>query len=175
MTGEDDRRLAGFLDDLEQQAASAWAADRELEVAERAQAEYARVTLAARLMAAVGESIDLVVQGIGPIAGHLVRVADGWCLLASGSAEWVIRVPTIQTVRGAPSSAIAPEAWSVTSRLGLASALRGLAGEECVVRLLDGTSVAGRVGRAGADFVELRTDASATALVAYAALAAVRR
>lgn len=175
MTGQDDQRLAGFLDDLEQQAAGVWAADRELEIAERARAEYARVSLAARLMAAVGAPVDLVVGGIGAVGGRLARVADGWCLVESGGTEWVIRIPAILVVRGAPPRAIAAEAWPVTARLGIASAMRGLAGDRCVVRLLDGTSLEGRIGRAGSDFVEVQPDAGAVALVAYEAMAAVRR
>lgn len=171
----DDRRLAGFLDDLEQQAAGAWAAERDLEVAERARAEYARVTLAARLMAALGEQVDLVLAGAGPVSGTLERVADGWCLVTSASAEWVVRTAAVQLVRGGAPGAVASETWPVTARLGLGSALRGLAGERCVVRLLDGASVEGRAGRAGADFLEVLVDGGQTVVVAHAALAAVRR
>lgn len=172
---DDDRRLAGFLDDLEQQAAGAWAAERGLEVAERARAEYTRVTLASRLMAGVGGQMDLAVTGIGPLSGTLERVADGWCLLESGRAEWVVRLAAIRTVRGVSERAIAAEAWPVTARLALGSALRGLAGEQCLLRLLDGTSVDGRLGRAGADFVEVQPGGGPPVLVAYTALAAVRR
>lgn len=171
----DDRRLAGFLDDLEQQASGAWAAERDLEVAERARAEYARVTLAARLMAAVGGHVDLVLAGAGPVSGTLERVADGWCLVESRGAEWVVRTAAIQVVRGGTSGAVAAEVWPVTARLGLGSALRGLAGERCVARLLDGTSVEGRAGRAGADFLEVMVERGQTVLVTHTALAAVRR
>lgn len=172
---QDDRRLAGFLDDLEQHAAGAWAVERQLEVVERARAEYARVTLASRLMADQGDEVDLVVAGVGTVAGLLERVADGWCLVSSGGAEWVVRLDAVQVVRGVAPGAVATEAWPVAARLGLGSALRGLVGERCVVRLLDGSSVEGRVGRAGADFLEVLVGAGQPVLVSHAALAAIRR
>ena len=47
----------------------------------------------------------------------------------------------------------------MTARLGLGSALRRVAdgGEECRVRLRDGTAYDARLGRVGADFVEVVT------------------
>jgi hypothetical protein len=171
----DDRGLAAFLDDLEQQAQGAWATDRGLEVAERARAEYARVTLAGRLMAALGGRIALQVSGVGSLAGEVVRVADGWLLLAEGNVEWLVLLDAVETARGLSARAVPPEAWPVTARLGLGSALRAMAGERCVARLRSGAQLDGRVGRIGADFVELHPDGGTTVLVAFAALAAVRR
>ncbi|MDO7867463.1 hypothetical protein [Nocardioides jiangxiensis] len=175
MTHDADQRLAAFLDDLEHEAAGALTVERRLEVEERARAEYARVSLAARLMASCGSRLDLVVQGVGPLTGTLVRVADGWSLLEVAGAEWLVLLEAVETVRGLAPSAVAPEAWPVTARLGLASALRGLAGEPCVLRLRSGARVEGRVGRAGADFVEVHAGGGTSVVVAYRALAAVRR
>lgn len=175
MTHDHDRRLAAFLDELEQEASGAWTAERHLEVEERARAEYARVSLAARLMASCGREIHLVVQDVGPLSGELVRVADGWCLIEAGGVSWLVVLDAVETARGVVPGAVAPEAWPVTSRLGLGSALRGLAGERAVLRLRSGSRVEGRVGRVGADFVEVHPDAGQPVVVAWSALAAVRR
>ena len=57
MSWED--RIFSLLDDLEAQAEGAFAAERDLEVAERARAEYASVTLAARLSARQGPAFRI--------------------------------------------------------------------------------------------------------------------
>ena len=78
-------------------------------------------------------------------------------------------------LRGSGSH-VAEAASPVTARLSLGSALRRVAdgGEECRVRLRDGTAYDARLGRVGADFVEVVTGAHAeTWVVAFAALAAV--
>lgn len=175
MAHDDDRGLAAFLDDLEQQAQGAWATERGQEIAERAQAEYARVSLAGRFMAGLGQRVGLEVVGLGSMSGDLVRVADGWLLLEDAGAEWLVLLDAVQTVRGLPARSVPPEVWPVTARLGLGSALRAMAGERCLVRLRTGGQVSGRVARIGADFVELQTEAGTPVLVAFAALAGVRR
>ena len=171
-----EQRLMSVLDDLEQQAAAAFGAEREAEVAERARAEYACVPLAGRLMAARGVPVTMVVEGVGAVSGELQRVAADWCLLGAGGQDWIIRLPAVGTVRGLPPHAVAEAAWPVTSRLGLGSALRRVAdgGERCRVRLRDGTAYDARLGRVGADFVEVVTGEHAEPwVVALAALAAV--
>ncbi|MBD8870263.1 hypothetical protein [Nocardioides donggukensis] len=172
-------RLLAFLDDLELQAQGAFAAERGLEVAERARAEYAEVTLAARLMAALDGEVSLRVAGVGELTGRLARVADGWCLLATPEREWVVALAAVGAARGLPTGAVPAAAWPVTARLGLGSALRRLAedGEECAVRLRDQTAYVGRLGRVGRDFVEVRSGEyprlEAPVLVPFAGLAAV--
>lgn len=173
-----ERPLSALLDDLEQQAEGAFAAERDAEVAERARTEYAGVTLAARMMAAVGHDVAMRVTGVGELAGRLARVADGWCLLEAGDREQVVTLGAVAAVRGLPAGAVPVEAWPVTARLGLGSALRRLAeeGGECGVRLRDGTAYDGRLGRVGADFTEVATtDQSAPVAVAHAAVATVQR
>lgn len=172
MTRDDDR-LAGFLDDLAMQADAAMTAERDLEVVERARAEYARVTLAARLMASLDRTVELSVDGVDTLTGRLERVADGWLLLHASGAEWIVRLAAVSSARGVVARAVPAEAWPVTARLGVGSALRGLAGETCVVRLRDTTAHEGRLGRVGADFVELLQGERVT-LVALASIAALR-
>lgn len=155
MTWEE--QLFAFLDDLEQQAEGVFGIERELEVAERAAAEYAVVTVASRLMASVDDQVSLQVQGLGHVDGQLRRVADGWCLVASPAQSWIIRLDAVMSVRGASCRSVPEAAWPVTGRLGFGSAIRRLAeaGEPCRVVLLDGSGYDARVARVGGDFVEL--------------------
>lgn len=155
MTWEE--QLFAYFDDLEQQAEGAFGIERDLEVAERAAAEYAAVTVASRLMASVGGEVTLQVQGLGKVGGCLSRVADGWCLVQTPAQSWIIRWDAVMSVRGASPRSIPEAAWPVTGRLGVGSALRRLAeaGEPCRIVLVDGTRHDARVVRVGQDFVEL--------------------
>ena len=155
MTWEE--QLFAYFDDLEQQAEGVFGLERDLEVAERAAAEYAVVTAASRLMASVGGEVALQVQGLGRVEGCLSRVADGWCLVRSSAQSWIVRLDAVISIRGASPWSVPEEAWPVTGRLGFGSAIRGLAeaGEACRVVLLDGTRYDARVVRVGKDFVEL--------------------
>ncbi|MCL8024954.1 hypothetical protein [Nocardioides bruguierae] len=174
MAWEDE--LFTFLDDLEQQAEAAYAAERGLELADRARAEYASVALAGRLMASVGCEVGLRVEGIGRLRGTLDRVADGWLLLSGPAQDWVVRLPALLGVDGASERAVPDVAWPAASRLGLGSALRRLAdaGERCVLHLRDAARHEGVVLRVGADFVELAEgEARRVLLVPCEALAAV--
>ena len=171
-----EERLFALFDDLEQQAGALFEAERGEEVADRARAEYAAVGLAARLMAGVGGEVTLGLDGVGSVSGRLARVADGWCLLAAPGQEWVVPLPAVSKVRGLPPRAVPEEAWPVTSRLGLGSALRRVAAEQggCRLRLRDGTTYDARLGRVGQDFVEACVgDRREAVVVAFTALAAV--
>lgn len=171
-----DDRLMGFLADLEQQAATAFARERDAEVADRARAEYARVTLASRLMASHDQPLALQVTGVGQLAGEMVRVGDGWVLVSAASADWLVPLAAVTGVRGLRDRSVPEEAWPVTARLGLGSALRGLAEQGRVqVRLTSGDALTGHLVRVGADFVEARVgDSGGTTVLPFSALAAVR-
>jgi hypothetical protein len=89
----------------------------------------------------------------------------------------VVRLAAVVTAAGLSARAVPEQARPVTARLGLGSALHRLAsqGREVVVELVTGRSVRGRLGRIGADFVEVETaGASGIMLVAFAGVAAVR-
>lgn len=175
MTETPDERLASFLDDLEQQASGVWRLERDQEVGERAHAEYSRVTLAGRLMASVGHDLELGVRGVGSLTGRLARVAEQWCLLEAGHGSSIVRLPEVLSVRGASARSVAAESWPVTSRLGLGSALRGVVGEPCVVRCVDGGRLEGVLVRVGADFVEIRVPDGRLVLLAFTAIATISR
>lgn len=176
MTWEE--QLFSVLDDLEQQAEGMWAAERDLEVADRAQAEYSQVSAASRLMASLGREVTLQVRGVGPLAGELRRVADGWCLLAAAAGLWIVRLEAVAAAAGASPRSDPEAAWPVTARLGLGSALRRIAasGEGVQLMLLDGSGYDARLVRVGKDFVEAVVgEARQPTLVWFHALAAVRR
>ena len=174
--GDWEDRLFALFDDLEQQAEAAFAAERDFEVADRAQAEYAQVGLATRLMASLGQDVVLRLSGVGPVAGTLERVADGWCLIAGDSGQWVVRLAAVQLASGVSPRSVPEAAWPVASRLGLRSALRGISGDgvECRLLTLDGAGYDVRLGRVGADFVEgIVGDGREPTLFPFGAIAAV--
>lgn len=157
--------IAGLLEELEQQAEALHLAERDAEVADRASAEYAAVTLAARLHASPGLTVRLGVVGVGAVHGEVRRVGPEWLGLRGGRGatlegpvqDWFVRLAAVRSVRGASSQAVGEPARPVTARLGIGSVLRGLARDRTpvVVHQIDGSSSAGRVRRVGADFVEL--------------------
>jgi hypothetical protein len=172
-----EEELFAYLDDLEGQAAALYAAERVPELADRSQAEYASVTLAARLMAAVDHDLTLELDGVGAVAGRLARVATGWCLLCGPGQDWVVRIEAVAAVHGGSERAVPELAWPPVARLGLGAALRHLAdtAQPCSLHLTDGRRHDGTLVRAGADFVELATgEAGRPVLVALAHVAAIQ-
>jgi hypothetical protein len=87
----------------------------------------------------------------------LVRAGDGWCLLDVAGVDWVVVTAAVRAVRGLLDAGRAPEVRPLTARLGLGSALRGLAEDRAEVALhrQDGSATRGRLGRVGRDFVEV--------------------
>lgn len=169
--------LFALFDDLEDQASALYAAERDVELADRSRAEYQQVTLGGRLMASVGRQVALGVLGVGPVGGTVARVADGWLLVAAGDHDWVVVLGAVTTVDGASERSVPEVAWSPLTRLGLASALRRVAeaGDPCLLHLRDGTRHEGVLRRVGADFCELATgEGRRTVLVAFSALAAAQ-
>ncbi len=173
-----DHELAALFADLERQAEALYGEDRAAELADRSRAEYSLVSLAGRLAASLGRELTLEVVGVGPVTGRLERVGDGWCLVRSPATDWVVLQDAVAAVRGASGRAVAEAARSPLTRLGVGSALRGLAdaGVRCVLHRRDGARHEGLLERVGGDFVELRPEADGADvvhLVAYSALAAV--
>jgi hypothetical protein len=173
-----DERLGGLFLDLEHQAEGLALVERDAEVAEQSRAEYAQVDLAGRALASTGRRLLVAVAGVGALDAMLSRSGAGWWLLDDGRQEWLVAVSAIGSVRGLSSRAVAPEARSVTSRLGLASALREVADGrgQAVLHGRDASVVSGRLERVGADFVEARVGEGTGQLLTlpFAALAAVR-
>jgi hypothetical protein len=171
-----DERLFAYLDDLEQEAETRFDTERTGELGDRARVEYAAVTLAGRLMASVDRSVTLEVSGVGAVAGSLERVAGDWCLVAAGTTTWVVRLAHVVAVEGASERSVPGAAWSPVARLGVGSALRGLAdaAEPCRVHTAGGTTYDVVVERVGADFVEVTTGQGRSLVLPLATVAAVR-
>jgi hypothetical protein len=171
-------RIDGLFDDLEQQAEGLALVERDTEVAELSRAEYASVDLAARLHGSVGARVRLAVTGVGTLEGELSRVGEGWCLLDAGRDEWIVRGPAIGSMRGLRDRAVAAASRPATARLGLASALRGIVDGRgtAVLHRIDGSLLRGRLGRVGADFVEVADGEARHGVetVPFVSLAAVR-
>ena len=155
-----DERLFDVLDDLEGQAEALYAAERDAELADRSRAEYATVTLEARLMASAGRPVSLDVAGAGRVTGELRRVGSGWCLVSGGGRDWLVPTGSIETAAGLSDRAVPEVAWSPVARLGLGSALRRLADEgvPCVLLTRAGTRHDGVLLRVAQDFVETESE-----------------
>jgi len=180
-----DDGVSAVIEDLEQQAAGMVLAERDAELLDRARGEYAGVELAGRVHASVGHRVVLGLVGGRGVEGRLDAAGRGWCSVSPASAQGpvpeasltVVRLAAVVTVAGLSARAVPEQARPVTARLGLGSALHRMSGHggEVVVELVTGRNLCGRIGRIGADFVELETgSASGTVLVAFAGIAAVR-
>lgn len=154
--------LAELFDDLETQADGEALSARAHDVADLARAEYAEIDLEARLLGSLGEPVALDLVGAG-VTGRLLRVGRG-CVAVTREAvprgTVLVNLRHLLTARTPTSRAVSEESRPLTSRLGLASALRHLVEEEerLLARLSDGRTVRGEATRVGADFLELRLD-----------------
>jgi hypothetical protein len=171
-----EEQLFSVLDDLEQQAEALYDAERDLDLADRSRSEYARVTLASRLMASIDADVGLDLQGVGRVSGTLQRVGTGWCLLHGSGQDWIIRIEAILGVHAASPRSVPEVAWSPVTRLGLGSALRRLAdaGDRCLVRLEDGERLDLVITRVGQDFLEGNAPGDRSVLVPFSHVAAVQ-
>jgi hypothetical protein len=170
-----EEHLFAVLDDLEHQAESLYAAERDHEVADLSRAEYAQVTLASRLMASTGTEVTLEVMGLGSVSGVVDRLGSGWCLLRGDARDWVVRLAALVAVQHAADRSVPELAWSPVTNLGFGSVLRRLAdaGERCLVQRTDGRRHEVRLRRVGTDFVEGVDAADRLVLLAFAGIAAV--
>ena len=176
-------RLVDLFDDLEQQAAGLALQARDAEVAEAGRAQYAEVELLGRLHASLGRSVVTELHGAGQVSGRLARVGRGWALLVPEEApgqEWLVNLGALLETRGLSPRTSAEAGWGVATRVSIGSALRRVAEapEACLLSLTDGSTRRGRLGRVGADFVELVRDGTPSprdaGLVPFGALALVR-
>jgi hypothetical protein len=147
--------------DLEAQLDLLATRDRAADVGELARAEVGRIGLVLRLLPSVGGHLSLRCLGDVRVDGTLERVGPDWLLVDEGDGrEALLTHSAVLTVGGLGRLSAAPSTFGpVESRLGLASALRGLARDRAPVRahLIDGTVLVGTVDRVGADFFELAT------------------
>jgi hypothetical protein len=173
-----DERLFDLLDDLEGQAEALYAAERDAELADRSRAEYATVTLAARLKASEGQAVSLDVAGTGRVSGELRRVGTGWCLVSGEGRDHLVPISAVEGATALSDRAVPEVAWSPWDRLGLASALRRLADEAVPCLLVTRSGVRHDVVllRIGRDFLEAEAegDRPRRVVVAIAAIGVVQ-
>ena len=157
--------LVELFDDLEARADGEALSARAEDVADLARAEYAAIGLESRLLGSLGEPVALELVG-ATVTGRLLRVGRGCVAVTRETAPRgtvLVNLRHLLAARTSSSRAVSEESRPLTSRLGLASALRHLVEEEerLLVRLSDGRAVRGEATRVGADFLEVRLDEAA--------------
>lgn len=181
-------RWEDLFRDLEAQLEAAEQAELAAEVADRTRAEAARLRMADRLAPAAGHGVRLHVRGAGQVSGRLVSVGSEWLLLDESGRQVLVPLRAVLAAGGLGRLSRDPEApvGRVAARLGLSSALRGVARDRLPVSvwLLDGAVLTGTLDRVGVDFLEIaehssgepRRSAELTAVrtVPFEAIAAVR-
>jgi len=145
--------------DLETQFAAADDDELAAELADRTRAEVARVSVADRLRAATGTSIEVVLEGGHLVSGPVARTGAGWLLLDTGGAGSALVVTTaITELRGLGVDAVPPAALDpVAARLDLGHVLRGIARDRSAgaIGLVDGRILHATIDRVGRDFIDV--------------------
>jgi len=148
-------RWQALFADLELQLDAAQARDRLDEVPELTRAERAGVALVARLRAHEKGDVVVTVRGGESRRGVIAEVGTQWVLLADGPREHLVPLDAVALVAGLGTVA-APAPGLVVSRLRLGHALRVLARDRSVVRVLTTAgTVVGRVDAVGTDHVDV--------------------
>lgn len=159
--------LGALFEDLEQRWVGLELEERSAAVADLAVAAYGAVSVAGRAHASIGRPVTAVCLGGHRVCGVLRRAGADFVVID----DWVVAIGAISTVDGLADRSVPEEARPLTSALTLASILRGL--DEARFVLVDGATVAGHIGRVGADFVEIGRD-GARSVLRLAGVAAVR-
>lgn len=148
-----------LLADIEAQAQVQSDREREGEVAERERVERARIDVAARFTAAIGDQVQVMLGAAGPVRGEVSAVGPDWVLLADPAAahEHLVMLRAVSTITGLnPRSREEPPS-PARDALNAAWALRRLVRDRSRVRVrtLDGQSHGGVLISVGADHLDL--------------------
>lgn len=147
-------RWHALFADLELQLDAAQVRERLGEVPELTRAERAGIALLGRLRAHTG-AVTVAVHGGESLRGELLDVGPQWVLLAEGPREHLVPLQAIALVTGLGDVA-APAPGVVGSRLRLGHALRAVARDRAVVRVLTTAgTVVGRVDAVGTDHLDV--------------------
>ncbi len=152
-------RWDALFEDMEAQLAARQRLDFEAEVAERALVDSAQVELADRLRGSLGLSIRVHVSSGTAFEGTLSHAGSEALVLDEPLHQ--VLIPYAAAVQYVGLSRLAvPEPSTVRQRLGLASALRGLAGNRARVTILASrgpveAGLHGVIDTVGRDFLDL--------------------
>ena len=145
-----------LFDDLEAQAQAGDQADFEAELVDLIRAERSALSLRERLTADAVQRLRFTLVD-GETLGGVVRDAGAdWLLLDSGFGDVLLPVNAIAWIGGLGVGAV-PDAGRVARTLGLASVLRGLAGDRAgvTIKLRGGLSLTGTIDRVGVDHCDV--------------------
>lgn len=156
----------GLFDDLEDQLASGWEAERAALDAESERLRIARLPLRSRLatLARSKEPVTVMLADDTSLTGHITDVGADWTALATTEGRTLILLPEQAVVawtltHGAllASTSAEENLPAVRARMTFGFVLRNLARRRArvVVRTRDSRVLAGTIDRAGADHLDL--------------------
>lgn len=182
-------RWDALFDDLETQMAAAERLDLDAEITERTRIEEAAVELADRLRGSLGRLIVVHLASGSTMEGTLCHAGSQALVLDEPRHQLLVPYSSVVRYVGLSRLAIA-EPSQVRQRLGLASALRGLARDRAglAVMLWGGstgeTTLFGVIDRVGSDHLDLAVTGDGEerrtanvrqlATIPFAALAGIR-
>lgn len=150
-------RWEALFADLQGQWDAARREDDDARIADLAELEMGRTSVADRIRARVGLQLSIRLLDGSEASGVLLDAAPQWLLLRSVERRCI--VPMSALVVAWPLGAVAPEAGVVESRLGMTHVLRAVAREGVTVRIRAvGTDIRGRIVRVGADHLDVVID-----------------
>lgn len=182
-------RWDALFDDMEAQLASSDRLELDSEVAERWRADVAGVELADRLRGSVGLRVGAHLASDLVFEGTLSHVAGESLVLRDGPNQVLIPYDAVSRYQGLDRFAVA-EPSSVRRKLGLASALRGLARDRAHLSVFlrshggGEAALSGVIDRVGRDHFDLAvtqsgeprraSNVSQTATIPFGRLAALK-
>lgn len=184
----DGMRWDALFQDMEAQLAAEQRLVLESEVSERARVEIAGIALADRLRAALGRELAVLLSSGLQVSGVLAHVGSEWIVLNEAPQQWLVPYSAVARYQGVGRDVLQDS--GVRARMGLASALRGLARDrsEVTVHLAMAATqeraLFGVIDRVGKDHFDLAVtsagearrqgNVSSVVTVPFATLAALR-
>ena len=148
-------RWAALFTDLELQLEAVDQRERTAVVADLTRAERSAVQLSDRFRASEGRVLRLDLRGGTRVEGVLDEVGPAWLLLTAEGREHLVPLAAVAVAAGLVDVA-APPQTGVLRRLPLGHALRAVARDRSVVRVLtSGGEVVGRLDGVAADHVDV--------------------
>lgn len=140
--------------DLEAQLDGEAARGRTAEIQEMVGYERSQVPMAGRLVAWVGQQVEIVTLGGQRFSGVLRSSGSGWVALRSGALEYVVLTSSIRSIEGRGQRVGSTERGRISLRL----ALRAIARDRAAVTIFatDGEVAAtGTIDYVGTDFLQV--------------------